>query len=134
VTGIKKKIQVFGNPFNIDVNNVNIIALNITVSYTGKIPSKGSWLYDYCKLLRNALFRDNSIKPIELKYVCALEELDGWYNNKPVNLSKFTNNNHIKTYTLVGICNNLPTAGEVRLWGGCDTPNATDYRNITVIY
>lgn len=132
ITQLKKKIQVFGNPFKIDVNNVNIVALNVTVSYTGKID--GYWVYDYSKLLRIALFRDNSTKPIEFKYVIALEELDGWYNNKPIFLGRFTKNNRVRTYTLVGISRNLPSTGEVRLSGGNDSPDATDYRSITVIY
>lgn len=132
MTQIKKRMDMFGNPFKIDYGNANIVAINVTVSYTGKID--GYWVYDYEKLLRNAFFADNNINPVEFKYVCAVEELNGWYNNKPVTLGRFYTNNRTKTYTLIGFSNNLPSTGEIKLYGGCDTANATDFRVMVMKY
>ncbi|MGE5472710.1 MAG: S-layer homology domain-containing protein [Ignavibacteriales bacterium] len=129
-----KRMKIFKNPFSINFNNTNIIVINVTVSYTGEIPSNGSWNYDYAKLLRNVLFHDNSISYNSLKYTCSLEEMNAWYYGKATNLGCFTNKVKTQTYTLIVFSNNLPTTGEVKLYGGRDTVNATDYRCMVINY
>ncbi|MGE5329013.1 MAG: S-layer homology domain-containing protein [Deltaproteobacteria bacterium] len=132
---LNAKYKKYGNPFDINLNDANVIALNVTVTYKGKI--KVGWVYDSEKFLRSAEIFDDKHKELgygEIKDVYAEQHLDASLAEKLNPLNNFTESSRTRTYSLIGFVKQLPTTGKISIPGGRSMPNATDDRVLNIIY
>jgi len=130
---LKKVYAKRGNEFKLDLNNINVVALNVTISYSGKID--GYWVYDSSSMLRTALISDDiygTIEPIATTY--SEVDLDCNLNNKVNDLDYIRENTRVRTYTLYAFYPKLMTSGTIQIDGGRSMPDTLDYRALILHY
>jgi len=130
---LKKVYAKRGNEFKLDLNNTNVVALNVTISYSGKID--GYWVYDSSSMLRTALVNDHiygTIEPIATTY--SEIDLESNLNNKVNELDMIKENTRVRTYTLYAFYPKLLTSGTIQIDGGRSMPDTLDYRALIIHY